>query len=158
MLDRQHERHERLKQAGLRLPELAPTKEFLRVKLIDDLAFVSGHAPFEGGDFRYIGRIGREFDLSSAREAAKLAVLGCLTSLETDLGSLERIQEIVKLNGYVNCVPEFHALPQITDAASHLLIDLFGDSGRHARTTVGVCSLPMGVAVEIDLIARIRTS
>lgn len=146
---------ERLKRAGIVLPESAPTAEFLPVKLIGDLAFVSGHAPFNDGGFRYIGQIGRELDLSSGREAAKLAVLGCLTSLEAHLGSLERVQEIVKLNGYVNCIPEFHDLPQITDEASRLLIDLFGESGRHVRTTVGVCSLPMGVGVEIDLIARI---
>lgn len=147
---------ERLKRAGVTLPESAPTAEFLPVKLVGDLAFVSGHAPFKDGAFRYIGQIGRELDLSCGREAAKLAVLGCLTSLEAHLGSLERVQEIVKLNGYVNCIPEFHDLPQITDESSRLLVDLFGDSGRHARTTVGVCSLPAGVAVEIDLIVRIR--
>ena len=133
---------ERLQQLGLRLPELAPTAEFLQVNLLNDLAFVSGHAPFEDGEFRYSGKIGREFDLSVGRRAAELAVLGCLASLEDSLGSLDGIRQIVKLNGYVNCVAEFH--------------DLFGDSGRRARTTVGVASLPQGVAVEIELIAPLR--
>ena len=133
---------ERLQQLGLRLPELAPTVEFLRVNLLDDLAFVSRHAPFEDGEFRYSGKIGREFDLSVGRRAAELAVLGCLASLEDSLGSLDGIRQIVKLNGYVNCVAEFH--------------DLFGDSGRCARTTVGVAGLPQGVAVEIELIAPLR--
>lgn len=149
--------HERLQQLGLRLPELAPTAEFLRVNLFDDLAFVSGHAPFDNGEFRYSGKIGLECDLTVGRCAAELAVLGCLASLEDSIGSLDGVRQIMKLTGYVNCVPEFHDLPQVTDAASKLLVDLFGDSGRHARTTVGVASLPNGVAVEIDLIARLQS-
>ncbi|MGD0295673.1 MAG: RidA family protein [Bryobacteraceae bacterium] len=146
--------HERLQQLGLKLPELAQTTEFLRVNIIDDLAFVSGHASFADGDFCYRGKIGRELDLSEGRRAAELAALGCLTSLENSIGSLDAVRRIVKLNGYVNCEPEFDDLPRVTDAASKLLVDLFGDSGRHARTTVGVASLPQGVAVEIELIAQ----
>ena len=83
-------------------------------------------------------------------------MLGCLASLESSLGSLEHVLQIVKVNGYVNCAPEFHDLPQITAAASQLLIDLFGESGRHAGTTPGVSSLPLGAAVEIELIARLH--
>src|ERR1700732_231550 len=146
---------DRLQQLGINLPDLAPTHEFLCVSLIGELAFVSGHAPFEGGSFRYCGRVGQDFDLSAGQQAAKLAVLGCLASLEKTVGSLDSIRQIVKLIGYVNCVPGFHDLPKVTDAASKLLIDLFGDSGRHARTTVGVASLPKGVAVEIELIAAV---
>lgn len=147
--------YDRLTRLGFKLPGLAPTREFLRVNRIDDLAFVSGHAPFEDGAFRYCGRVGQEFDLATGRRAAELAVLGCLASLESSIGSLDCVRQIVKLNGYINCVGEFHDLPLITDAASKLLIDLFGESGRCARTTVGVASLPEGVAVEIDLIARV---
>lgn len=124
------------------------------MNLIDALAFVSGHAPFDDGEFCYRGQIGREFDLSVGRRAAELATLGCLASLENSIGSLDAVRRIVKLNGYVNCEPEFDDLPRVTDAASRLLVDLFGDSGRHARTTVGVSSLPKGVAVEIELIAQ----
>jgi enamine deaminase RidA (YjgF/YER057c/UK114 family) len=148
--------YERLQQLRLTLPDLAPTHEFLRVNVIDDLAFVSGHAPFEDGQFCYRGRIGREFDLLAGRRAAENALLGCLASLESSIESLDSVRQIVKLNCYVNCVPEFQDLPQVTDAASKLLINLFGDSGRHARTTIGVASLPMGVVVEIELIARLR--
>lgn len=146
--------HERLQQLGLRLPELAPTAEFLGVNIIDDLAFVSEHATFADGEFCYRGKIGRELDLSECRRAAELAALGCLASLENSIGSLDAVRRIVKLYGYVNCESEFDDLPRVTDAAFKLLVDLFGDSGRHARTTVGVASLPKGVAVEIELIAQ----
>jgi enamine deaminase RidA (YjgF/YER057c/UK114 family) len=124
------------------------------VNLIDGLAFVSGHVPLADGEFCDRGKIGREFYLSEGRRAAELAALGCLASLENSIGSLDAVRRIVKLNGYVNCEPEFDHLPRVTDAASKLLVDLFGDSGRHARTTVGVASLPKGVAIEIELIAQ----
>jgi hypothetical protein len=127
---------ERLQQLGLRLPEIAPTAEFLRVNLIDDLAFVSGHAPFADGEFCF----GTKSDGNStcrrtiARQNGPHSV--CLASLEDSIGSLDAVRRIVKLNGYVNWEPEFDDLPRVTDAASKLLVDLFGDSGRHARTTL----------------------
>jgi enamine deaminase RidA (YjgF/YER057c/UK114 family) len=88
------------------------------------------------------------------RRAAELAALGCLASLENSIESLDAVRRIVKLNGYVNYESEFDDLPRVTDAASKLLVDLCGDSGRRARNTVGVASLPKGVAVEIELIAQ----
>src|SRR5260370_24582753 len=148
--------YDRLQLLGVQVPGLAPTDEFLRVNRIDDLAFVSGHALFEDGTFRYCGRVGREFDVPTGQRAAELAVLGCLVSLESSIGSLDCVRQIVKLNGYINCVGEFHDLPLITDAASKLVTDLVRVFGRCARTTVGVASLPKGVAVEIDLIVRIH--
>jgi enamine deaminase RidA (YjgF/YER057c/UK114 family) len=96
--------------------------------------------------------------LEAGQEAARLAALGCLASLESEIGSLDRLERIVILRGFVNCDPEFKDLPQVTDAASKLLIAIFGDDGRHARTTIGVASLPFGVAVEIDMVALVRSA
>lgn len=140
----------------LRLPDLAPTHQFLRTNVVNDLVFISGHAAFEGGEFRYRGKIGLDLDLLAGQRAAETAVLGCLASFEQEVGSLDTIRQIAKLNGYVNCVEDFQDLAKVTDAASDLLVNVFGSSGRHARTTVGVASLPMGVAVEIELIVRIH--
>ncbi|HTV72647.1 MAG TPA: RidA family protein [Candidatus Acidoferrales bacterium] len=145
--------YERLAALHLILPEVAPTHEFVAVNIVGDLAYISGHAPFDKGAFRYRGRIGRELDLADGVQAARLAVLGCLSSLERSIGSLDRVSQIIKLTGYVNCLEEFHDLPLVTDAASKVLLALFGGLG-HARTTVGVASLPKGVAVEIDLLVR----
>jgi enamine deaminase RidA (YjgF/YER057c/UK114 family) len=149
--------HNRLRELGLGLPECAPTHEFLPVNVLGELAYVSGHAPFSDAAFRYQGKIGREFDLATGCKAAELAVLGCLASLEKAIGTLDSVRRVVKMNGYVNCDPEFRDLPQVTDAASKLLIALFGDSGRPARTTVGVASLPGGAAVELELVVQFRT-
>ncbi len=149
--------YDQLQRLNLTLPDLAPTHEFLRVSVVDDLAFVSGHAPFADGQFLYRGKVGCELDLVTGQRAAESAVLGCLASLHHAIGSLDAIRQIRKLNGYVNCAPDFQDLPQVTDAASRLLIAVFGDAGRHARTTVGVMSLPMGVAVEIELIATLSS-
>jgi enamine deaminase RidA (YjgF/YER057c/UK114 family) len=150
--------YERLRQLGLSLPDLAPTHEFRRLSVAGDLAFVSGHAPFADGEFQYRGKVGRELDLGAARRASEIALLGCLASVHHELGSLDAIRAVRKLNGYVNCAPDFEALPDVTDAASRLLIQLLGETGRHARTTVGVASLPAGVAVEIDLILTISST
>ena len=149
--------YDQLRKLELQLPDLAPTHQFLRTNVVGNLVFVSGHAPFEGGEFRYRGKIGTDLDLVAGQRAAQSAVLGCLASFEQEVGSLDTIRQIAKLNGYVNCVESFQDLPKVTDAASDLLINVFGSSGRHARTTVGVASLPMGVAVEIELIVRIST-
>lgn len=80
-----------------------------------------------------------------------------MASLEHALGSLDRVRRMIKLNGYVNCDPEFQDFPKITDAASKLLIRLFGENGHHARTTVGVASLSAGVAVEVELIVQVQS-
>ena len=143
----------RAAELGLEWPEAAPTHEFLPAIRVGELVYVSGHAPYAERAFRYRGRVGDQLDLAQAREAARLAVLGCLVSLEQETGTLDTVQRIVKINGYVHCVPGYEPLPKVTDAASELLLDLFGNAGRHARTTVGVASLPAGVAVELELVA-----
>ena len=84
-----------------------------------------------------------------------LALLGCLRSLHDRFETLDAVKRILKLNAYVNCVPNFHELPSVSDAASAILEEVFGENGRHARTTVGVCSLPAGVAVEIELVVQV---
>lgn len=146
----------RLAELGMRWPPAPPTHEYLPAVRAGELVFVSGHAPYADGAHQYRGRVGETLDLPAAREAARLAVLGCLVSLEQVLGTLDAVERIVKVNGYVHCVAGFEPLPRVTDGASELLIDLFGQRGRHARTTVGVASLPSGVAVELELVALVR--
>lgn len=149
----------RLAQLGHTLPQRAPTREFAPVARLGNVAYVSGHAPFDEGAFQFRGKLGRDFDLEAGRRAAQLAALGCLASLEAEIGDLDQVRQLVKLNGYVNCDPEFKELPQVTDAASTLLVAIFGDrAGRHARTTVGVASLPSGVAVELEMVVLVETT
>ena len=149
---------DRLHKLGLVLPEPAPTHEFVPASIAGDLVFVSGHAPFADDEFRFRGKVGKELDLAGARQAAELAALGCLRSLQESIGTLGRVRRVLKLTGYVNCTADFCDLPQVTDAASVLLISLFHPHGKHARTTVGVNSLPLGVAVELELMVQIGSS
>ncbi|MGW6276943.1 RidA family protein [Kribbella sp. NPDC055071] len=146
----------RLAAMGLDWPPKPPTHQYLPAVRFGPLVYVSGHSPYADGAHQYHGRVGETLDLDQARAAARLAVLGCLVSLEHALGSLDNLERILKINGYVHCVPGYEPLPKVTDAASELLIDLFDAAGRHARTTVGVASLPGGVAVELELTAAAR--
>lgn len=147
----------RLMEVGISWPPVPPTHEYLPTVMVNGLVYVSGHAPYSDGGHQYRGRLGETLDLPQGREAARLAVLGCLVSLERTLGTLDAVSRIVKLNGYVHCVPGFEPLPKVTDGASELLIELFGEAGRHARTTVGVASLPSGVAVELEMVVLARS-
>ncbi|MEV0388706.1 RidA family protein [Nonomuraea sp. NPDC050643] len=156
MLKRTQRIQDTLRTLGLRWPDLAPTHEFVPVIRHADMIFVSGHAPYSDGDFRHRGRLGAELSIEDGRRAAQLAVLGCLASLEAELGDLGLVERILKMNGYVRCVAGFEELPRVTDGASRMLIDMFGDAGRHARTTVGVTALPAGVSVECELVVVVR--
>ena len=146
---------DRLRKSGFELPEPPPRHPFVPVAVVRDLAFVSGHAPYRDGAFCFKGKVGRKLDLSAAQQAAGLALSGCLRSLRDRFETLDAIKRILKLNAYVNCVPDFHQLPSVSDAASAILEEVFRENGRHARTTVGVCSLPAGVAVEIELVVQV---
>jgi enamine deaminase RidA (YjgF/YER057c/UK114 family) len=147
---------DRLRKLGFELPDAPPRHEFVPVALAGDLAFVAGHAPYRAGSFQYKGKLGAELDLAAGQKAAELALLGCLRALHDRFKTLDAVDRVLKLNGYVNCVSDFHELPSVTDAASSILVALFGENGRHARTTIGVYSLPAGVAVEIDLVVQVR--
>jgi enamine deaminase RidA (YjgF/YER057c/UK114 family) len=142
----------RLAEMGIPWPPIPPTHQYLPAVAVNGLVYVSGHAPYAEGHHQYRGRLGETLGLPQGRAAARLAVLGCLVSLERALGTLDSVARVVKLNGYVRCVPGFEPLPKVTDGASDLLIRLFGEAGRHARTTVGVASLPAGVAVELEML------
>jgi enamine deaminase RidA (YjgF/YER057c/UK114 family) len=145
---------QRLRQLGLELPAaVAPTGLYIPVVVHRDLAFVSGHAAAAGGDW-IRGLIG-ELDPEQARTAARAATLGCLASLRASLGSLDRIERVLKVTGMLRATSEFGDHPRVMDACTQLLIDVFGDDGHHARTSVGVASLPFGTAIEIDMVVAV---
>ncbi|MEM6910715.1 MAG: RidA family protein [Verrucomicrobiota bacterium] len=103
----------------------------------------------------YLGKVGLDLDLSAAREAAVLCVLNRLSVIQAELGHLERVRQIVSVSGFVNSAPDFVDQPQVIDAASELLVELFGESGRHSRIAVGVNALPLNVAVEISMVVEV---
>lgn len=146
---------QRLIELGIELPAaFAPAGAYVPCQIVDRWCYVSGHGPTDR-DILVRGRVGADLDLETAREAARLTGLAILATLTSALGDLDRIEQIVKVFGMVNVAPGFDQLPAVIDGCSSLLVDVFGDRGRHARSAVGLAQLPFGIPVEIELVARL---
>jgi enamine deaminase RidA (YjgF/YER057c/UK114 family) len=146
----------RLEALGLKLPEaMPPAFEYVPVVAHAGVAWVSGQIPRAGTEVLMTGKVGAEVDLEAARAAARTCVLQGLAQLESALGSLERVVRVLKVTGFVASAAGFVQQPQVIDAASQLLVQAFGEDGRHARSAVGVAELPRGVPVEIEFVVAI---
>ncbi len=147
----------KLEAMGLQLPSPPPPlANYVRAVRTGNLVFVSGHGPSRDGQLQYQGKVGQDLDVETAYQAAQLVMLNCLTSLKEEIGELDRVKRIVKLLGMVNAVPEFGQQPEVINGASDLLTELFGERGRHARSAVGMGSLPRGIPVEIEMIVEVE--
>lgn len=147
----------RLKALGIELPEAAaPAFNYVPVVVHRGIAYVSGQLPKVDGDIRITGKVGAEVDLETARGEARICILQALASLRAELGSLDRIERIIKVSGFVASAAGFNAQPKVLDAASDLLVEIFGEVGRHARAAVGVAELPRNAAVEIEMVLACR--
>ncbi|CAH1687635.1 putative regulator AldR [Hyphomicrobiales bacterium] len=145
---------QKLASLGLALPEPAkPAFNYAAVTLHRGIAYVSGQMPKVDGEVRVFGKVGAEVSLETAREEARICILQGLACLSEALGDLNRVERILKVNGFVASASGFNAQPKVLDAASDLLVAIFGDAGRHARAAVGVAELPRNAAVEIEFIA-----
>ena len=133
----------------------APAANYVPWVVQDGMLYISGQVPMRDGALFYQGKCGRDVDLATAREAARLCGLNVIAQAKAATGDLDRIARIVKLTGFVNGTPEFDQQPQVINGASDLMVEVFGDNGRHARSAVGVASLPFGVAVEVEAILAI---
>lgn len=142
----------RLRELGLELPvPAAPIANYVPCTVAGNLVFVSGQICVWNGERRHVGKLGREIAIPEGQEAARLCALNILAQLKAAAGGdLDRVRRCLRLGGFVNCTPEFTDTPQVVNGASDLMVAVFGDAGRHARTAVGVAALPGGVAVEVD--------
>lgn len=148
---------ERLKALNIILPSPPkPVGSYIPVVITGNLAFVSGQIPIKDGKVTYAGKVSKDLSVEDAQDAARLCVINALAQLKTELGSLDRISKIVRVSGFVNSPPEFTDQPKVINGASDLLFEIFGQNGQHTRIAVGVSSLPLNSAVEIDLIAEIN--
>lgn len=146
----------RLAELGITLPEPAsPLAAYVPVVVHGGLAHVSGQLPVIDGQL-VTGRLGVDISVEDAAAAARACGLMILAQLKARIGSLDNVAQVVKLCGFVNSSPDFTAQPKVVNGASQLMGDVFGDKGAHARSAVGVTSLPMGVAVEVDAIFAIN--
>ncbi len=148
----------RLKELKIELPQAsAPVANYVPFVRTGDLLFIAGQICQWQGERRFIGKLGREISLERGQEAARLCALNILAQVKSALGGdLDRVLRCVRLGGFVNSVADFAQQPQVVNGASDLIVQVFGDAGRHARTAVGVNVLPGNVAVEVDAIFEVR--
>jgi enamine deaminase RidA (YjgF/YER057c/UK114 family) len=148
----------RLKELGIELPEaMAPMANYIPATRSGAILFISGQICQWNGERRFIGKLGRDFAVEQGREAARLCGLNLLAQVKRALdGDLDRVTRVLKLTGFVNAVPEFGEQPQVVNGASDLMVEVLGDAGRHARSAIGVGSLPAGVAIEVEGIFEVR--
>jgi len=146
---------ERLNGLGHSLPVVpTPVAAYVNCVRSGNLLFLSGGLPIDD-ERRIIGKVPSEVPVDEARVAAAMIVLNRLAVIRQETGSLDKIRRIVALNGFVNSDPGFHGHPQVINGASELLVELLGDRGRHSRTALGAASLPLNVAVEINMIVEV---
>ena len=148
----------RLKELKIELPNAAaPAANYVPFVRTGNLLFTAGQLCMWNGERRFVGKLGREYTVEQGQQAARLAGLNILAQAKAALdGDLDRIQRCVKLNGFVNSVPEFTEQPRVVNGASDLMVEVLGDAGRHARTSVGVNVLPFDLTVEIDAVFEVR--
>jgi enamine deaminase RidA (YjgF/YER057c/UK114 family) len=148
---------ERLAELGYPLPEPNPAVgSYVGAVTVGSIVFVSGHGPYKDGEFVFKGKLGREVDVATGQDAARLTIVNLLASLKAEIGELDRVRRVVKLLVLVNSDPEFGEQPAVANGASDLLIDVFGpERGPHARSAIGMGALPFGIPVEIEGIFQI---
>jgi enamine deaminase RidA (YjgF/YER057c/UK114 family) len=151
---------DRLTELGLDLPRpfAAPAGvefKFEPVRLDGDLAYVSGHGPVDGDRTLTSGKVGADVTVEEATEAARLTALAILASLRATLGDLDRIGGWARAFGMVNCAPGFNQTPAVINGFSGLVLDVFGDAGRHARSAIGVAELPFDWPVEVEAVVEV---
>jgi len=146
----------RLKQLGIELPEAPPpVANYVNAVRSGNLLFLSGKGPSAVEGLRPAGKLGREFNLEQGYKFARSTGLALLAVMRAELGSLDRVKRVVKLLGMVNAVPEFTDQPKVINGCSDLLVEVFGERGRHARSAVGMGSLPSGIPVEIEVVIEV---
>ena len=148
---------DRLAAAGVTLPQPnAPVANYVPFVRVGDLVHISGQVSVDpSGGIK--GVVGEDVDLETAQKAARLCGLSLLAQMKAACdGDLDRVARVVKLNGFVQCGPGFFEIPKVINGCSDLMVEAFGDSGRHARSAVGVYRLPMNFAVEVDAVVAVR--
>ncbi len=145
-----------LNEHGISLPEPPPpVGNYIGAVTVGNLVFLSGHGPRKPDDTFITGKVGRDLNLEEAQAAARLVGLNSLATLKAEIGSLERVKRVVKVLGMVNAVPEFEDHPKVINGFTDLMVEVFGDFGRSARSAVGMGSLPFQIAVEVEMIVEL---
>lgn len=150
----------RLEELGIELPQVfSPPPGFQfsfdLVRESRGLAYVSGHGPIDGSEVLVSGKVGTDVDVERGREAARLTGLSIIASLKQELGELDRVSGWVKALGLVNCASTFNATPAVINGFSDLILEVWGERGRHARSAIGAAELPFDMSVEVEAIVEL---
>jgi len=153
-----HSFEENIKNLGLNIPELPKAlANYVPYKIVGKTMYISGQAPVKNGELIYKGKVGSDITVEDGIKAARLCVTNIIAAVKTGLeGDWSKLDSFVKLTGYVNCQDTFTDQPKIINGASDMLVEIFGDQGRHSRVAVGSNALPLGIAVEIDAIVQLK--
>jgi enamine deaminase RidA (YjgF/YER057c/UK114 family) len=151
------ETEERLRALGLQLPTApSPVAAYVPAVVVGDLLYTSGSGPVANGQPLMTGKVGSDLTIEQGYEAARQTVLNLLAVVRQELGSLDRVERIVKLLGFVASAPGFGRQPEVMNGASHLLEQVFAERGKHARAAIGTNELPFNLPVEIELIVQVK--
>jgi enamine deaminase RidA (YjgF/YER057c/UK114 family) len=147
----------RLKQLNIQLVEPSiPTANFVKTVRVGNLVFTSGHGPDKPEGGTYQGRVGADLTLEQGQDAARLTGIALLSSLKKEIGDLSKVKRVVKVLGMVQCTPEFKDHPKVMNAFSDMMVGVFGEKGKHARSAVGMSALPGNIAIEIEMIVEVE--
>ncbi|MGC4013610.1 MAG: RidA family protein [Luteolibacter sp.] len=146
----------KIESLGLKLPSVpAPIAAYVNCVRTGNLLFLSGGLPIDG-DRKIIGQVPGQVSIEEAYEGARIIILNRLAIIRDEIGSLDKVKRVVTLNGFVSSAPDFYDHPKVVNGASELLVEIFGERGKHSRTALGVSALPLNVAVEINLIVEVE--
>jgi enamine deaminase RidA (YjgF/YER057c/UK114 family) len=147
---------EKILELGLELPKIStPIASYIPAKKVGNLVFTSGQLPMVNGELTITGFLGKEVSIEDANRAAQVCTLNALAAVKGVIGDLDQIKSIIRVVGYVASTPEFTKQPAVVNGASDLLLQIFGDEGKHARSAIGVSALPLNAPVEIELTVEI---
>jgi enamine deaminase RidA (YjgF/YER057c/UK114 family) len=147
----------RMKALGIQL--ITPTKpiaNYVKAVRVGNLVYLSGHGPDKPEGGMLMGKVGLDLTLEQAKAAARMVGISLISTLKAEIGDLNKVKRIVKLLGMVNAIPTFEQHPQVINGCSDLLVEVFGENGKHARSAIGVGSLPMNIPVEIEMIVELK--
>ena len=148
---------DRLKELGIEIVEsYVPIANYVPVNRVGDMLYLSGTGPSIGKEALFCGKLGADISVEDAYQAARYSAINVLSMLKQELGDLDKVKQIIKMTGYINCTSDFHDQPAVLNGASDLFVEVFGERGRHARAAIGVNALPMSLPVEIEVLVQCK--
>jgi enamine deaminase RidA (YjgF/YER057c/UK114 family) len=148
---------QKLTSLGIELIEpTKPIANYVKAVRTGNLIFLSGHGPSKSDGTSITGKLGADLTIEEGQHAARVTTISLLSTLKAEIGDLSKVVRIVKLTGMVNCTPDFYDQPKVMNGCSDLLVEVFGEKGKHARAAIGMVSLPNNIAVEIEMVVEVE--